>query len=164
MKGLFSSLHRTSTRTGLRLTIFPTVAFFPLTRPNITAQKHIFFQQNFWSGIFFSEVVKHPLFSFRDGRNLPPVGLRVVVVVLRVTVVVDGRHDRRLHLLVVDLLPVDRLEPSVPLHVVWTEIDRTVCVKQIIRTRVKDYYSLFDLLVPSPYSYNTFTLRWRCLN
>ena len=132
------------------------------TKHNST--KTHFFSTKFLVGNFFSEVVKHPLFSFRDGRNLPPVGLRVVVVVLRVTVVVDGRHDRRLHLLVVDLLPVDRLEPSVPLHVVWTEIDRTVCVKQIIRTRVKDYYSLFDLLVPSPYSYNTFTLRWRCLN
>ena len=58
-----------------------------------------------------SEVLEHPVLSVGDARHLSPVRLRVVVEVPRVSVVTDFRHYRRLELLVVDLLPVDILEP-----------------------------------------------------
>ena len=58
-----------------------------------------------------SEVLEHPVLSVGDARHLSPVRLGVVVEVPRVSVVTDFRHYRRLELLVVDLLPVDILEP-----------------------------------------------------
>ena len=63
------------------------------------------------TGAAGSEVLKHPVLSVGDARHLPPVRLGVVVKVPRVSVVTDFRHYRRLELLVVDLLPVDILEP-----------------------------------------------------
>ena len=42
----------------------------------------------------------------------------VVVIVLGIALVSDRRDDGGLHLLVVDLLPVHRLEPSMSFHVI----------------------------------------------
>ena len=58
-----------------------------------------------------SEVLEHPVFPLSDARHLSPVGLGVVVEVPGVALVAHLRDYRGLQLLVVNLLPVNILEP-----------------------------------------------------
>ena len=60
----------------------------------------------------FLKVIKHPELPVGDAGHLAPVGLRVVVEVPRVAIVTNFGHDGRLQLFVVNLLPVNILEPS----------------------------------------------------
>ena len=58
------------------------------------------------------KVLEHPELPVGDAGHLTPVCLRVVVEVPGVAIVADLGHDGRLELLVVNLLPVNILEPS----------------------------------------------------
>ena len=50
--------------------------------------------------------------------------LRILVKVARVAVVVDFGHDGRLQFAVVDVVPIEALEPTVALHVFGTVLFR----------------------------------------
>ena len=58
------------------------------------------------------KVLEHPELPVGDAGHLAPVCLRVVVEVPGVAIIADLGHDGRLELLVVNLLPVNILEPS----------------------------------------------------
>ena len=75
----------------------------------LLSAKFISFSQN---DPLFLEVIKHPELPVGDAGHLAPVSLGVVVEVPGVAVVAHLGHNRRLQLLVVDLLPVNILEPS----------------------------------------------------
>ena len=57
------------------------------------------------------KVLEHPELPVGDTGHLAPVCLRVVVEVPGVAIVADLGNDWRLELLVVNLLPVNILEP-----------------------------------------------------
>lgn len=77
----------------------------------LLSAKFISFSQNDPLDLFL-EVIKHPELSVGDAGHLAPVSLGVVVEVPGVAIVAHLGHDRRLQLLVVDLLPINILEPS----------------------------------------------------
>merc|ERR1712008_252365 len=64
-----------------------------------------------------SEVIKYSLFAFDHPRNLAQIILRIFIKVGSVSFVLQLGHHGGLQLLVVDVLPVDPLEPLVPLDV-----------------------------------------------
>lgn len=69
-------------------------------------------QQSTHSINIFLKVIKHPELPVGDAGHLAPVSLRVVVEVPGVAIVTNFGHDGRLQLFVVNLLPVNILEPS----------------------------------------------------
>ena len=58
-----------------------------------------------------SEVFKHGHLAVGEGLPGPPVVLRIVVEVPCVALKLHDRHNRRLQLLLVNLIPVYLLEP-----------------------------------------------------
>lgn len=82
---------------------------------------------------FRSEVLEKPKFPFRHGGHFSPIDFGVIVVVLCVTVIADIRHDRGLQLLVVDVLPVEGLEPSVALDVLGTVLHVPQALRAVLQ-------------------------------
>ena len=58
------------------------------------------------------EVIKHSELPFRNAWYLSPVCLRVVIKITGIAIIAHFGDDGGLQLLVVDLFPVNRLEPS----------------------------------------------------
>ena len=58
-----------------------------------------------------SELIEHPVFSITHSGHLTPVCFRIVVEVSCVPFITDFWNDGRSQLFVVDLLPINRLEP-----------------------------------------------------
>ena len=58
------------------------------------------------------KVIKHSELPFRNAWYLSPVCLRVVIKIAGVAVIAHFGDDGGFQLLVVDLFPVNRLEPS----------------------------------------------------
>ena len=83
--------------------------------------------------------------------------LRILVKVARVAVVVDFGHDGRLQFAVVDVVPIEALEPTVALHVFGTVLFRK---KKKIKKNIFKLHSVWCSITLTVLAVSSYSLHY----